>query len=79
MSNNFENVLEQVQMLNRFEQLQLISTIAQGLTNEEPKELPRYVIQENRRRLADYDAGVTQAIPYKKAMRSIRDQIKNRV
>jgi len=79
MSNNFENVLEQVQMLNRFEQLQLISAIVQGLTNEEPKELPRYVIQENRRRLADYDAGVTQAIPYKEAMHSIRDQIKNRV
>ncbi len=39
-------------------------------------EIPAYVMEENRRRLADYDSGKSEGIPYKKALAHIRSQIK---
>lgn len=78
MSHNFENVLEQVHQLTRSEQLELISTIAQILGEDETDELPEQVIAENRRRLSAYDAGETKGIPYKEAMRYVRTQMSER-
>jgi len=78
MSKNFENVLEQAQQLNRAEQLALISSIALMLSEDESDMIPEYVMEENRRRLADYDAGKTEGIFYKDAMQQVRDQLNNR-
>ncbi|MBK9492909.1 MAG: addiction module protein [Haliscomenobacter sp.] len=75
MSKNFENALEQVQQLTRWEQLALIASIAQLIGEDEPDIFPEYVIQENRRRLAAYDAGETQGIPYQEALAYVREQI----
>lgn len=73
MSKHFENVLEQVQHLTRSEQLALIASIAQIIGEDEMDIFPEYVIQENHRRLAAYDAGETQGIPYQDAMAYIRE------
>lgn len=78
MSENFENVLEQVHRLTRSEQLALIASIAQLMSEDERDELPEYVVQENRRRLAAYDAGETEGIPYKEAMSYVREEINKR-
>ena len=75
MSKNFENVLEQVQHLTRSEQLALIASIAQIIGEHESDTFPEYVIQENRRRLAAYDAGETQGVPYQDALAYVRQQI----
>ncbi|MDZ4679477.1 MAG: hypothetical protein SH848_10900 [Saprospiraceae bacterium] len=75
MSKNFENVLEQVHHLTRREQLALIASIAQITGEDEPDVFPEYVIQENRRRLAAYDAEETQGIPYEEALAYVREQI----
>jgi hypothetical protein len=75
MSHHFENVLEQVHQLSRFEQLKLISTIAKILVAEETEGLPKYIIDENRRRLAAYDAKETKGIPYKEAMSYVRTEV----
>ena len=75
MSKNFENVLEQVQHLTRSEQLALIASIAQIIGEHESDIFPEYVIQENHRRLAAYDAGETQGIPYQDALAYVRKQI----
>lgn len=72
MSRNFETILEQVRQLPREEQLAL----AAWIENEESLEIPSQVINEGRRRLADYDAGKSQPIPYKQAMEEIRQELK---
>ena len=78
MSANFENVLQQVHQLTRSEQLALIASIAQMIGEDEPGLIPEYAIQENHRRLAAYDAGETEGIPYKKAISYVREQINER-
>ena len=78
MSKNFEEVLTQVHQLTRWEQLALIASIAQMIGDDESENLPEYVIQENQRRLAVYDAGEIQGIPYKEAMDYVREQINGR-
>lgn len=75
MSKNFENVLEQVHHLTRVEQLALIASIAQMIGEDEGDVFPEYVIQENRRRLAAYDARETQGIQYEDALAYVREQI----
>ena len=75
MSKDFENVLEQVNQLTRSEQLELIASIARLLSENEPDVLPAHIIQENNRRLAAYDAGKTEGIPYKEALSYVREQI----
>ncbi|MCO6475634.1 MAG: addiction module protein [Phaeodactylibacter sp.] len=75
MSKDFENILEQVHQLTRSEQLALIASIARMLSDDEPDVLPEYIVQENNRRLAAYDAGKTKGIPYKEALNSVREQI----
>jgi hypothetical protein len=78
MSKNFETVLEQVHHLTRWEQLALIASIAQMIGEDEPDVFPNYVIEENLRRLATFDAGETQGIPYQDAMSYVREQINAR-
>lgn len=78
MSKNFESVLEQVNQLTRYEQLALIASIAQMIGEDESDIFPEYVIKENRRRLAAYDAGEIKAISYKDAMSYVRDQLTKR-
>lgn len=78
MSKDFENVLQQVHQLTRSEQLALIASIAQMIGEDEPNLIPEYAVQENSRRLAAYDAGKTEGIPYKKAMNYVREQINER-
>lgn len=79
MSKNFKNILEQVQTLNKAEQLALISSIALMLSEEATSTIPETVIAENRRRLAAYDAGKAKGIPRQEAMLYVREQIKNRI
>lgn len=78
MSKTFENVLEQVHQLSRGEQLALIASIAQIIGEDEPDDFPEYVIQENRRRLAAYDAGETIGVPYQDAIAYVREQLNGR-
>lgn len=78
MSENFENVLEQVHRLTRSEQLALIASIANMIGEDEPNMIPEYIIQENRRRLAAYDAGNSKGIPHQEAMSYVREKINAR-
>ena len=78
MSKNFETVLEQVHHLSRWEQLALIASIAQLIGEDEPDHFPDHVIEENRRRLAAFDAGETKGIPYQDAINHVREQINAR-
>ncbi len=68
-------VLEQVHQLTRSEQLALIASIAQMIGDDEQSIFPDEVIRENNRRLAAYDTGQTQGIPYQEAMREIRNRV----
>jgi hypothetical protein len=61
MSKNFETILEQVHHLSRWEQLALIASIAQIIGEDEPDILLAHIIEENRRRLAAFEARETQA------------------
>ncbi|MEZ4991913.1 MAG: addiction module protein [Saprospiraceae bacterium] len=72
MSKNFETILEKVRQLSREEQLALAAWIESG----EELEIPTQVIEEGRRRLAAYDAGKSEPIPYKQAMEEIRRELK---
>ena len=56
----------------------LIASIAQMIGEDEPGLIPEYAVQENHRRLAAYDAGETEGIPYKKAISYVREQINER-
>ena len=47
-----------------------------NLDDEDIGEIPAYVIEENRRRLAKFDAGQSKGIPYKEALSYVRSQIK---
>jgi hypothetical protein len=78
MSKNFQTILEQIRHLSRREQLALIASIAQLIGEDEPDHFPDYVIEENRRRLATFDAGETKGIPYRDAMNYVREQINAR-
>ena len=61
MSKNFETILEQVHHLSQWEQLALIASIAQIVGENEPDILPAHIIEENRRRLAAFEAEEMQA------------------
>jgi hypothetical protein len=78
MSKNFQNILEQIRRLPRREQLALIASIAQLISEDEADHFPDHVIEENRRRLATFDAGETKGIPYRDAMNYVREQINAR-
>lgn len=74
MSKTFENVLEQVYQLSRGEQLALIASIAQIIVEDEQDVFPEHIVEENRRRLAKYDAGDTTGIPYQDALAYVRER-----
>lgn len=77
MSDTFQVVLQQAQSLARTEQLALIAAIAELLQTQETHlaTIPDEVVVENRRRLAEYDAGTVEAVPFDEAMSEIREQI----
>jgi hypothetical protein len=74
MSKNFQTILEQIRHLSRREQLALIAYIAKLINEDEPD----HVIEENRRRLAAFDAEETKGIHYQDAMNYVREQINAR-
>ncbi len=54
----------------------LIESIARLLGEDEQEMIPEEVIEENRRRLAAYDASETEGIPYQEAMNQVRERLK---
>jgi hypothetical protein len=56
MSKKVQTILEQLRQLSRHEQLSLIASIAQLISEDEPYHFTDHIIEENRRRLAAFDA-----------------------
>ena len=72
MARTFDEVCADALQLSVEERGSLVDSLYDSFLTDEEREIQESWIAEAERRLADYDAGRTEGIPYEKVMKELR-------
>ena len=72
MARTFDEVCADAMQLSVEERGSLVDSLHDSFLTDEEREIQEAWIEEAERRLADYDAGRAEGIPYEEVMRKLR-------